>query len=566
MDDPQAAGLIAEATCGRLNRRRVLSLGLRFGLSSPLIAALMAATPEAGAQDATPAAATGPFQSSGTFTVLATGAIADLDPQSAYDNQASMLFLGCYEMLLRLKGASTSEFAPMLARSWDVSPDNTNFTFHLAPNAQFHDGTLCDAQAVKDSFTRFLKMGLGPVNVIARFVSDPSQMSVVDPATLRFTFSAPQPLFLSAMASEYGPLVVNAKLVDQHKTAEDPYAHQWFLGNIAGTGPYKLAENAPSDHVTLTKFDGYHGGWAGRHFDQIVMRIVELGTTRRQLLESGDADAAAFSLTPEDVAALQSNKDVQVLIYPSTAVGWAHMNAPRLKTKEARQGFSFAFPYQEVMDAAYKGLITRSGPIPDTVRGFDPSVFLYQTDLAKAKQLILAGGFKEGDSFDYVYPTGEQTEATVAELFQANVAQMGFTLNVQEVDRATHGDYLYGSAPAEQRPMLIGAQRWWPDYNDPWNMLEPNFTKAMIGHGGNASFWVNDRFEQIMAQAAHYTDESQLTTLMKEAQNILTEQDPPAIYYGQLKWYTVLRANIQGFEPNPLYLSSYPFYQMSRAS
>ena len=154
----------------------------------------------------------------------------------------------------------------------------------------------------------------------------------------------------------------------------------------------------------------------------------------------------------------------------------------------------------------------------------------------------------------------------MAQLFQANVAEMGFELEVIEVDRATHGDYLYGSAPAEERPMFIAAQRWWPDYNDPWNMLAPNFTEAMIGNGGNASAWVNERFEQIMAEAEHYTDEEQLNNLMKEAQNILTEQDPPAIYYGQFQWYTVLRSDIQGFVPNPLYLSSYPFYEMWRAT
>ncbi|MBA3451217.1 MAG: hypothetical protein H0T18_08400 [Chloroflexia bacterium] len=86
----------------------------------------------------------------------------------------------------------------------------------------------------------------------------------------------------------------------------------------------------------------------------------------------------------------------------------------------------------------------------------------------------------------------------------------------------------------------------------------------MIGNGGNAGAWVNERFEQIMAEAETYTDEARLAELMKEAQAILTEQDPPNIYYGQLKWYTVLRADIEGFVPNPLYLSSYPFYEMSR--
>jgi peptide/nickel transport system substrate-binding protein len=548
---------------GILSRRQVLSLGLRLGLASPVISAWMAAAPEGvTAQEATPAAEAA--VSSGTFTVLATGGIATLDPHAAYDNQASMLFLGAYEMLLRLKGESTSEFAPMLAESWESSEDQATYTFHLAPNALFHDGTPCDAQAVKDSFTRFLAMGQGPVNVIARFVSAPDQMTVLDPATIQFSFDQPEPLFLAAMASEYGPLVLNAALVEEYKTEDDPFAGEWFAQNMVGTGPYRMTENEPNSYIALEWFDGYHGGWAGNHFDHIVMRIVEEGATRRQLLESGEADAAAFSLTPEDVTALQENPELQVLIYPSTAVGWAHMNAPRLKTPGARQGFSYAFPYDDVIDSVYQGLLQRSGPLPDSVRGYDPNVFLYPTDLAKAKELILGAGFAEGDVFDYVYPAGEPSEATVAQLFQANVAEMGFTLEVTEVDRATHGDYIYGTAPAEERPMFIAAQRWWPDYNDPWNMLAPNFTQAMIGNGGNPSAWVNERFEEIMAEAEHFTDEEQLATLMQEAQNILTEQDPPAIYYGQLKWYTVLRADIQGFTPNPLYLSSYPFYEMSR--
>jgi ABC-type transport system substrate-binding protein len=100
----------------------------------------------------------------------------------------------------------------------------------------------------------------------------------------------------------------------------------------------------------------------------------------------------------------------------------------------------------------------------------------------------------------------------------------------------------------------------------PYNQLYPSFVEASIG-GGNASRWVNARFEELMAQAAAYTEEDELVTIMKEAQNILTEQDPPAIYYGQQLWYTVLRKDIEGFGWNPLYLSSYhPLRSLTRAA
>ncbi len=564
--DGRVAQLVREAGCGRVNRRQVLSAGLRLGLASPVIVGLMAAAPEAEASAPGTTARAALQGGGGTLTVLRDGSSPDIDPHSAYDNLAAMLFLGMYEMLIQLKGSSTDAYEPMLAESWEANTDSSVVTFTLNADAQFHDGSMCDAQAVKDSFTRFLLMNTGPVNVIKRFVTDPKQIAVVDATTIRFDLGRPQPLFLAAMASEYGPLVVSPTAVAAHKTDEDPWAHEWFLTNASGTGPYQLKENEPTERVVMARFDDYHGGWEGNHFDQIVVRIVPENATRRQLLEGGDADATTFNLTPDDVEALTSTSGINVAVYDSTAVFWAIMNATRLKTKEARQGFSYAFPYDDVVGSAYKGLIKRAGPLADNVRGHDPEVFLYQTDLVKAKELILAGGFNEGDTFDYMVQSGDEVESIVAQLFQANVQEMGFKLDLIEVERSALVDLVYGDSPVEERPMFVGGWGWWPDYNDPWNLFSPNFSDKAKDGLSNGGYWLNDRFEAIMAEAENYTDETRLNELMKEAQQILTELDPPVIYYGQLKWYTVLRDDIQGFVPNPLYLSSYPFYKMSRGA
>jgi peptide/nickel transport system substrate-binding protein len=328
-----------------------------------------------------------------------------------------------------------------------------------------------------------------------------------------------------------------------------------------------LESNSVNEGIVLKKFDGYHRGWEGNHFDQIIFRVVPEDATRRQVLERGEADAAAYNLTFDAVDTMRSNPDLQVVEYPSTAVSWTIMNAPRLLSKEVRQGLSYAFPYDDVINVVYKGLMKRNGPIAEGVRGYDPGVFLYQTDLDKAKELILSGGFKEGDGFEYMVDSTLESEQVIAQLFQANLQKMGFNLELTSVDTATLESTVFGDAPAEERPHMIAGWGWWPDYNDPWNQLAPNFTKANIGGGGsNAGSWVNPRFEEIMSQAEHFESEEQLDKLMKEAQNILTEQDPPVIYYGQVVRYTVLGKDIQGFVPNPLYLDSFNFYGMSRAT
>jgi peptide/nickel transport system substrate-binding protein len=556
-----------------MSRRQLLETGLRLGLASPVILSLIETAPRSAlampAEMASLPATSSALQaeSSGTLTVLWTSGTEDIDPHYTYSELASAVALLVYEMLLILKGDSTDEFEPMLAESWEVSEDQSTFTFKLFPDVMFQDGTPANAQAVKDSYTRWIELEGSPVNVITRFCDSPDKMEVVDETTLRFNLGSPQPLFLAAMASSYGPMVISPTALAENATEDDPYAHEWAKQFAVGSGPYILESNSVTEGITLARFDGYHRGWEGNHFDAVVFRAVPEDATRRQLLERGEADAAASNVTVDTLEALRSNPALQVVEYPTTAVTWDIMNAPRLLTKEVRQGFSYAFPYDDVRDVVYKGLLTRTGPIADSVRGYDPNVFLYQTDLEKAKELILSGGFKEGEVFEYMVDANEETDQTVAQLFQANVQEMGFDLELISVDYATIESTVYGDAPPEERPHFIGGWGWWPDYNDPWNQLWPNFTEANVGGGGsNGGAWVNPRFEEIMAEAEHFQSEEQLDELMKEAQNILTEQDPPVIYYGQRVDFTVLGADIQGFVPNPLYLQAFNAYGMSRSS
>ena len=573
MEDARVSRLLTLARAGGLSRRRLLETGLRLGLASPVILSLIEAAPRnAGAapgnsRSVVTASRTAQEASSGTFTVLLTAGTEDIDPHYSYSTLSSTVALAVYEMLLILKGDSTDEFEPMLAESWEVSDDQSTYTFTLFPDVMFQDGTPANAQAVKDSYTRWIELEGSPVNVITRFCDSPDKMEVVDETTLRFNLGSPQPLFLSAMASSYGPSVISPTAIAENATDDDPYAHEWAKASAVGSGPYILESNSVNEGLVLKRFDGYHRGWEGNHFDQTIFRVVPEDGTRRQLLERGEADAAAFNLTFEAVEAMRSNPDLQVVEYPTTSVSWVILNAPLLLTKEVRQGLSYAFPYDDVVNVVFKGLMKRNGPIADSVRGYDPDVFLYQTDLDKAKELIVAGGFKEGDVFEYMVDSTLESEQVIAQLFQANLQQIGFDLDLLSVDYATVESTIFGDAPPEERPHMIGGWGWWPDYNDPWNQLWPNFTEANVGGGGsNAGGWVNPRFEEIMAEAEHFESEEQLEPLMKEAQNILTEQDPPVIYYGQVVRYTVLGKDIQGFVPNPLYLDSFNFYGMSRAT
>lgn len=560
--------LEASARSGRITRRELLERALQLGLSTPVILGLLALAPEAAAAPST-GAGRGPLArmqgDPTTLTIVAIDDITDADPHSNYSTYGATLAYACYEMLVQYKGDSISEIEPMLAESYEANADDTSFTFKIPAAVTFHDGSPCDASAVKASFTRLVRMELGPYLVAARFLSDPeTQIETPDPTTVVFNMNQPEPLFLAAMASSYGVFVVSPTDVEANKSDEDPWANEWFRFNANGTGPYRLAEIVPGERTVFERFDEYHRGFTGAEFQTVILRVVPENATRRQLIENGEVDILTASLTEEDYRALETNPDVVVVRYPTTRVIWLILNAVTLSV-DARKGLCYAFPYQDVIDGVYLGGTKRTGPIPDNVIGYDPEVFVYPTDTEQARALLASGGIAEGTTLTFMADSQNEESRLCAELFQSSLANLGVNLDIQVVDYAILEDTVYGDQPAEEKPHILGIWAWWPDYNDAANQLEPNYAVSSAGGGGsNAGYYNNARLEEILA-AAPTADEATYLALMKEAQDILVQQDPASIFIGQREYTTVLRKDVQGFVPNPLYLEQYALQRLSRA-
>src|SRR5215204_1660131 len=165
MTDNQKATFFRHALSGRMDRRQVIEVGLKLGVATPLLtvlAAMPAVVSAAPGRKPSPVRTSGQEIDSGTLTIVFEGGTNDIDPHSSYTTLGSMVCLGCYEMLVQYDGSSTFEYAPMLAESWEISSDLSTYTFTLPANALFQDGTVCDAEAVKKSFTRFHQMERGP--------------------------------------------------------------------------------------------------------------------------------------------------------------------------------------------------------------------------------------------------------------------------------------------------------------------------------------------------------------------------------------------------------------------
>jgi peptide/nickel transport system substrate-binding protein len=500
-----------------------------------------------------------------TLTIGLNGGPSDLDPHSQYDYRSAVAVRGAYEGLIQLVGASADQYEGLIAERWESNAERSVWTFHLRDGVTFHDGSPCDAEAVRASFERLLTMRTGAYNVIARFITDPAQIATPDSRTLVFDLGRPQPLFEAALSGSYGTQVVNVAVAREHE-ADGDFGNGWLMTNAegAGSGPYRIVDFQPGEQLTLERYDGYWAGWEGEHFDRIVLRTVPEPQALRLLLERGEVDLTdRFSLPPAVVKELEGDQRFNVQRNLSTEIVYYAMTvAGPLTSPQARQAMCYAFPYEEVNQGVYEGYATQPrGGVAARTRGFDPDTFQYGTDLAKARELLAAAGVAEGTTLTAMQILDDTSES-VATLFQGNLAELGLDLTIQQVDVAVFTAAFYGDLPLEERPNFF-LWSWWPSYNDGWNHLQPQVSCTPRG-AANGGFYCNAQVDALLQRARDAATLEEYGVAMSELQQIISRDDPPAVYFSEPEYLTVMQRDIQGVTFNPFNLGTYDFHKLYR--
>ncbi len=153
----------------------------------------------------------------------------------------------------------------------------------------------------------------------------------------------------------------------------------------------------------------------------------------------------------------------------------------------------------------------------------------------------------------------------MAQIYQANLAELGITLTITEIETTSYVGLLYGDAPVEERPNLM-RWAWWPSYNDAWSQLNALVGCEMTGAAGGANFggYCNAAVQEALDAAVAATDPAVYDELMAEAQQIVARDDPPAVFYAQPLSTVAFRAGLVGIEQNPINVDTYYFQSIRR--
>ncbi|MBU2513847.1 ABC transporter substrate-binding protein [bacterium] len=476
--------------------------------------------------------------------------VKDWDPSAASSTEYIML-ASVYETLVYYNVPGSQQIlSPGLATSWEKSKDGLSWTFNLRKGVTFHDGTPMNAEAVKYSIERTLKMKKGTYYIWLAVKG----VEVVDDHTVRFHLKNPAPVDLIA-SSQYGAFIFSPTAAEK--------GTDWFMqGNDAGSGPYRVESWEKSQQTVLGKYEKYWKGWSGKHFDRIILKTVLEKSTQVQMVKSGEADFA--SLIPVDsLPSLKQAAGVEVTTPESWMNSMFLINTKKFPTNnlKIRQALSYAWDYQSVVGSIYNGLASvAKGPIPKTMWGHNASLPAAEYNLQKAAQLVKESGIPADQlKMTIAYIGTSQEYENCAQLLQANLAQIGIQLELKPGPWGT----IWKQAKTLDTAPNIQSMTWWPTYPTPNDWLIGMF-KTEDPALFNLSHYSNSKVDQLLDEGVKMEgiDQQAADKIYQEAQSEIMK-DVPAIFYADILRRIVKRSSVKGYVDNPAYSGIF-YYQLYR--
>ena len=451
-----------------------------------------------------------------------------LDPHfSAQFSERHMLYL-IYNTLV----AYDKDFniVPDLAASWDIGDEGKSVTFKLRPDVKFHDGTDCDAEAVKWNYDRIMDE---KNNTTVRSSLQPplTSVEVVDKTTVRFNLDQPWRPLIAALGDRPGFIV--------SPTAVQKFG-QDYGRNPVGSGPYKFVEWVTDSRIVVERFAGY---WdQGKpSLDKIEMRHVPDSQVQLTQIRTGEAQVID-AIDPSLVPTIRNASGVVVEEYKGGRYYGTqmHPNKPPFDNTELRLALAYATDRAEIQRVIFNGT-GRLATHPIGVGwAYDPALDAqgYQFDLAQAKEHLAKSG-AAGQSFTFTAASTQQTQ-TLAQVLQAQYQKLGITINIETVN------------PADSFARVRSGETNWTNTNFA-PRADPDGLLRILWHSKgfqNSTGFKDPEVDRLLDQAAGLYDTKQAAPLYSQVEQRVVA-NASHIFHLWSSEFAAHRAEVRGFQFYP---------------
>ena len=435
-----------------------------------------------------------------------------LDPTAgAASAIAEIVQYNIFETLTKIN--SDGSVSPLLAESWEVSPDLKTYTFKLRKGVKFQNGEPFNAAAVKFSYDR--AGGEKSTNKDKRtFANLTTQM--VDEHTLVVLNKDIDPDLLFALGQATA-IIVEPKSADTNATKP------------VGTGPYQLGAWNKGSSVVLTAWEGFRAASTIK-LRRATFRFISDPAAQVAALLAGDVDLFP-RVTPRSVPQFKTNPRFQVLVSGSRAKTILAINNARkpLDDVRVRRAIAAAIDRKAVIEGAGDGYGAPIGShyVPGAF-GYVDTTGVNPFDIEKSKKLLAEAGIKTQLELTLTLPPTPYARQG-GEVIVAQLAKVGIVAKTQNVEWAQWLSGTYGNKNYDLT--LIS-------HVEPFDLA--NFAKPDY-YWGYQSAKFNDLFNQIK-NAPRPQDRARL---LGDAQKLLADDAVHAFLY-QPQWITVANKNLKG--------------------
>jgi peptide/nickel transport system substrate-binding protein len=395
--------------------------------------------------------------------------VSTLDPGNVSTDQDKELTMNIYQRLLEYD-FTTDENGSLvwkgldakasLAESYELT--GTSAIFHLRTDVTFYpSGNPLTADDVLFSFQRSMALG-GSTDFSNGGLQQPSQFSVVDEHTFKMDFTdvagnpveATPTLIATMRFPNFG--IVDSKVAKEHATADDPTANEWLRSNSAGTGPYYIDSRTPGQELTLQAVPDL---WSGEPaYKTVTVRVVNNGNIA-SLVRSGQVNVGLFGLTQKDLNDLST---AGLTVDHQATPDFIHLQLAEdsgpFADEKVRQAVATVLPYQDMVDNIFFGRAERSlSYVNLKAPGYDEAWGSYETDVAKAKELMAEAGNPKIE-VPLQYSNAEPAYEDMAILIQSSLKDIGITATLQPQTPAAMFNLILQRATAKAGDALTEPQ------------------------------------------------------------------------------------------------------------
>ncbi len=465
-----------------------------------------------------------------------------IDPALNSAVDGGNMLLHNFECLLLVGQDGTLQ--PGQAESWETSEDGLTWTFHLREGLKWSDGSdltandfvyswkrVCDPMVAAPYADTVLSMVEGFDAAIGGDL-DALQVVAADDRTLVVTLSSP--------CSYFGSLAAFATLSPVQQATVEANGDAWAVSpeTYISNGAFYVSEWVPGSYILMSK-NPYYWDADSIKLDGIKFNLIEDPNASYSAYQTGEV-LMIKDVPTEEIPSLTGNSEFYV--EPIIGTYYINLNLTEevFQNKKVRQALSLAIDREYLAGTLMQGTYTAAGnfmgpgwidtdgkEFMDNANGGQPYIdnANYESNLAKAKELMAEAGYPDGAGFPAIaYTTNDASyHKVVAEYLQQAWGELGINMEVNIVEWQSF------TPMRRSQEYDVARNGWVGDYSDPSNMLDLLYSS----NGNNDGKFSNEEYDAAMNTSRTTLDAAERSAALHQAEDILMEEVGciPLAYY-----------------------------------